>query len=155
MIKPQKVPFANTTIPANKSIQDIDKLLEVYGVEQVQWTKDRDQIVLNLGMEAEVDGQPRKYALTLRPPMWRSLQKVYDEEEGRIVKKMYPNKAVSMRLLFHYLKMKLSFVSMGITSIEEEFLGQIVVRGPRGPQKILEVIREQGLLALPPGEPEE
>lgn len=152
MIKPQKVPFANTTIPANKSRQDIDKLLEDYGIEQVQWTQDKTQIILNLGVEAEIDGQTRNLALSFKPPMFLSLQKVYDDEEGRVVKKQYPNKAVSMRLLFHYLKMKLSFVAMGITRIEEEFLGEIIVRTPRGPQKILDYIHSQGLLALPPGE---
>lgn len=155
MIKPQKVPFANTTIPANKSQQDIDKLLEDYGVQQVQWTKDRDQIILNLGIEAEIDGQTRNLALSFRPPMFLTLQKVYDEEEGRVVKKQYPNKAVSMRLLYHYLKMKLSFVAMGITRIEEEFLGEVIIRTQAGPQRLADYVKNKGLLALPPGEPEE
>lgn len=155
MIKPQKVPFVHTTIPANKSQADIDKLLEDYGIQQVQWTKDREQIILNLGMEAEINGQTRNLALSFKPPMFLSLQKVYDEEEGRVVKKQFPNRAVSMRLLFHYLKMKLSFVAMGITRIEEEFLGEIVIPTKTGPRKILDVITGQGLLGLPGAQEED
>jgi viroplasmin and RNaseH domain-containing protein len=151
MIKPAKAPFADTTVPADKSRAKIDSLLQEYGVEAVRWERMGDSMTLSIGVETEIDGNPRKLVLKFTPPPCYTERKLWDENTGKAVKQKAVNMAQSMRVLYHYLKIKLAIVAWGVKKFEEEFLAEIIVETPQGPARLIDALKARApeLLGLP------
>ena len=149
MIKPVVAPYATTKIDARKTQADIDTLLDKYGVTDVQWTREGDQITLNFLTEVEIEGVVRRIGFQFNPPLFTTTRKTWNKEKGRYDTLQLPNLAQSMRLLHDYLKNKLAAVAWGLRPFEEEFLAEVIVQTPKGTIRFAEMVRRQGLLALP------
>ncbi len=151
MIKPAKAPYSDTSVPADKTRAKIDLLLEEYGIEAVQWQRVGDSNTLTIGVETETDGIPTKRVLRFTPPPCYTERKLWDENRGKAVKQKAVNMAQSMRVLYHYLKIKLAIVAWGIKTFEEEFLAEIIVQTPQGPARLIDALKRRApeLLGLP------
>lgn len=150
MIRPTKAPYATTKIDARKSQADIDTLLDKYGITDVQWTRQGDQIVLRFVTDVEIDRDSRRMGFQFNPPLFTLERKTWNKEKGSYDILNLPNLAQSMRLLHDYLKTKLAAVSWGLRPFEEEFLAEVVIQGPNGPMRFAELVKNKNLLALPP-----
>lgn len=120
-------PYYDTVVPPERTQGDITKLLYQYGATGTQWAEVRGepgvppyelQFIFPITGE---DGRVRKLKFRVRPPML-------------LYKSGKPHPAMSLRLLFHWLKAKLEATAYGLQSFVEEFLPQVVARiaGPDG-----------------------
>ena len=148
MIISKRPPYANTTADAEKTRGQIDKLLRAYGIDQFQWTQDRDIVTLTMKVETEIGGVKKVLGLKVSPPTFAKRHMNWNANEGRHDKIYSPNWAQSYRLLYHWLKTKLEAVAYGLTSVEQEFLSQIMVALPTGEQKTVgEILTDPARLA--------
>lgn len=150
LIKPQRPPFANSTVDAYKTQGQITRLLKDYGVEKIQWTDIDQNLSLSFIADVEIDGKPRAVGIKLNPPLFIAKRRTWDPATGSKLTEA-PNLSQSMRLLYHYLKSKLAAVAYGFKPFEEEFLADVAVKGPHGEQRLIEVVKQQAprLLGLP------
>ena len=136
MLKYNKPPYGDTTVDADKTQSQITQLLRKYGVSQINWQVDYDmeQVVLDFVIEYQKLGQQEmhKVLVHVKPPMFVSSHRTWNEKSGKHVKSDMANWAQSMRLLFHWIKAKLEAVSFGLNSVEKEFLSDILTKAPDG-----------------------
>jgi hypothetical protein len=134
MIISKKPPYENTTVDPDKTKADIDRLLRGYGVSAIQWTTDyqNNQVKLAFKVEAEISGVKKIIGLQLEPPTFAKKRRSYNPRTGKNEEVYAPNWAQSMRLLYYWLKAKLEAVAYGFTSVEKEFLSQVIVSLPNG-----------------------
>ena len=139
MIKPRKPPYSDTKADPTTSEVQISKLLEEYGVSGTQWTKDfsKKTVSLRFVVEAEIKGKRMNIAIELIPPLFEARRRTYDQISGRYEKIYAPNWAQSFRLLYWYLKTKLEAIAYGLTTVEKEFLSDIVHKLPDGSTQTL------------------
>ena len=150
MIKPQRPPFANSTVDAYKTQGQITRLLKDYGIDRIQWTDIDQNLSLQFIAEVEIDGVKRNVGIKLNPPLFIAKRRTWDPAKGSQLVQS-PNLSQSMRLLYHYLKAKMAAVAYGFKPFEEEFLADVAVKGPHGEQRLIEVVKQQAprLLGLP------
>jgi hypothetical protein len=134
MITPRKPPYGGTSVDPDKSRMQIDKLLRDYGVTGIQWRTDYElnQVGLEFSVEAEISGVRKKLVIRIDPPTFLAKRRTWDPKAGRNVEIFAPNWAQSFRLLFYWLKAKLEAIAYGLTSVEKEFLSQVVTLLPGG-----------------------
>lgn len=134
MIISKKPPYEGTGIDPDRTKTDIDKLLRAYGVSAVQWTTDyqNNQVKLAFKVEAEIKGVRKVIGFQVEPPTFASKRKTWVASKGRYDVVFAPNWAQSMRLLFYWLKAKLEAVAYGLTTVEQEFLSQVIIALPNG-----------------------
>lgn len=134
LIKSKKSPFQNTTVDPYKTKEQIDKLLNEFGVTKTAWQIDLDQnlIELNFEAEAEINGQRRVFFFQIKPSLFESSHRSYNPKTGRSEKIIAPNMAASMRWLYNYVKAKLEAVAYGMITVEKEFLAQVIVSDQHG-----------------------
>lgn len=134
MIISKKPPYANTDVDPDKTQMEIDKLLQSYGVQGIQWTKryDLNQVELSFIIETEIEGVKKQIGIKVTPPLFLAKRKTYDKKFGKYVIIEAPNFAQSFRLLYYWLKTKLESVAYGMFPIEQEFLSQVMVMLPNG-----------------------
>lgn len=153
MIKPAKPPFANTKIAASSSQAEIHGLLKKYGADGIRWTDEQGKVTLEFYVDTVIESVPRQLMVKLNPPPFKELRRTWDNKLNKYVKKEFPNDAVSMRLLKHYLEIKLALVAWGVRPFEEEFLSEILVLLPGSvePVRMIEAIKGKTptLLGLP------
>jgi len=153
MIKPAKPPFAATKIPASSSQAEIHGLLRKYGADGIRWTDEHGKVTLEFYVDTVLEGIPRQLMVKLNPPPFKELRRTWDNKVNHYVRKEFPNEAVSMRLLKHYLEIKLALVAWGVRPFEEEFLSEILVRlpGQIEPVRMIEALKAKTpqLLGLP------
>ena len=148
MIISKRPPYANTTADAEKTRGQIDKLLRAYGIDQFQWTQDRDIVTLTMKVETEIGGVKKVLGLKISPPTFASVHKTYNPRTGKNDKVYAPNWAQSYRLLYHWLKAKIESIAYGMFTTEQEFLSQIMVALPTGEQKTVgEILTDPARLA--------
>lgn len=154
MIKPQNPPFASTKIRAENSQSEIHALLRSYGADGIRWTEEKGKVTLEFYVDTEIDGISKQLMVRLTPPPFEEMRRVWDRAANRYVRKPFPNDAVSMRLLWNYLKIKLALVAWGVRPFEEEFLSEL--RTASG-QRLIEVLKQKSpsLLGLPETIPSE
>jgi hypothetical protein len=145
VIRPKKPPFAGSTVDANKTQGQIDKMLQDYGCDAMQWTKEFDKNLIELRFiaEAEIGGVKRKIGVKLTPPLFMEKRRSWDSVKGKHVITEAPNFSQSMRVLYWYLKAKLAAVAYGVKPFEEEFLAEIVVPTERGERRLVDVLKER------------
>src|SRR5207249_12282397 len=148
MIKPAKPPFAATKISASNSQAEIHGILKKYGADGIRWTEEKGKITLEFYVDTEIEHIPRQLMVRLNPPPFKELRRTWDNKLNKYAKREFPNEAVSMRLLKHYLEIKLALVAWGVRPFEEEFLSEL--RTATG-QRLIEVLKQKspGLLGLP------
>jgi len=142
MITPKKLPFATSTVPPEKSRNEIIKLLKDFGISDYAWSEDLGQITLSFKVEVEYEGEPKLWNVIIRPPILTEPKNVYDEKERMIVEKQIPNYVQSFRFLLNHLKTKLMAVACGAVKFEEEFMADLAVRTPEGPKRFAEAIKQ-------------
>ena len=150
MIKPKRPPFATTKISAQTSQSEIHNLLKTYGADGICWTEERGKVTLEFYVDTEIDGIAKQLMVRLNPPPFEELRRVWDRNSNRYVKKSFPNDAVSMRLLWHYLQIKLALVAWGVRPFEEEFLAEINIRTEEGPRRFADWVKEKNVGLLLP-----
>src|SRR5213594_2144181 len=152
MIKPAKPPFAATKISASNSQAEIHAILKKYGADGIRWTEEKGKITLEFYVDTEIEHIPRQLMVRLNPPPFKELRRTWDNKLNKYAKREFPNEAVSMRLLKHYLEIKLALVAWGVRPFEEEFLSEILVSLPgQEPVRMIEVLKQKSpiLLGLP------
>ncbi len=132
-IKPPagKNPYAGTAVPADRSKAQITELLRSYGADGVSWADNfsTGEVQLRFIVKRD-DGTAIGFVVT--PAAFRSKHREWDSIKGRSVEKEVPDWARSLRLLHAWVKTKLESIAYGLTTVEEEFLAQMVVRDRQG-----------------------
>ena len=128
-------PYYDTKVPPERTQAEIIKLLYQYGASGTSWGEIREpglppyQLEFLFPITAE-DGRVLKLAFRMRPPM------LYYHKPGNKEKPDFtrPHPAMTLRLLYHYLKAKLEATAYGLTSMVQEFLPEVVayITGPDG-----------------------
>jgi hypothetical protein len=130
-----KPPYSDTTSDPDKTIGDINKLLRKYGINDYQWTTLWEQGIIELKLMIEVpgsDGKLKKIGIKVSPPIFMAKRRSWDPKKGRNVAQELPNYAQALRLLYHWLKIKIEAVAFGLKEVEEEFMSDLLVRTPDG-----------------------
>lgn len=128
-------PYSGTTSDPDKTIADINRLLRKYGINDYQWTTLWDQNLIELKFMIEnagSDGKLRKIGIKVAPPVFKAKRRTWDAKKGRNVAIELPNYAQAMRLLYHWLKIKIESVAFGLKAVEEEFMSDLIIRLPDG-----------------------
>jgi len=141
-LKRRNPPYAGTEVDPHKSKVQIENLLRKYGVEGVQWSEIWSQNVVEMKFPLE-DEKHRPVLVRLRPPPFSVKRKTWNAEKGHYEMVDAPNWAQSYRLLYNYLKTKLEAVAFGLRDVEEEFLADILVRGPDGREATVKELVDQ------------
>ncbi len=137
MLTPKKVPYSTTESDPDRTMIEIEKLLRGYGVESVRWTKEyaKNHVSLEFLVEVEVKGVKKQIAIQVEPPPLAQKRRTWDPKVGRYAVVWAPNWAQSLRLTFWWIKSKLEAVAYGLTTVEKEFLSQVMVNLPEGGSK--------------------
>lgn len=130
MITKKNPPYQDTQVDPAKTKEQITKLFREYGVSGVQWTEnyETNDVMLKFMVDTEVQGVHRNIGLAIKPPLLFNKHRTYNPKTGRTEVINAPNYAQSYRLLYYWLKAKLEAVSYGLSSIEKEFLSQVIVK---------------------------
>lgn len=130
-----KPPYRDTNLDPEKTIADINKLLRKYGINDYQWTTLWDQGIIELKVMIETaapGGKLRKIGIKVNPPIFKAKRRTWDAKRGHYVAQELPNYSQAMRLLYHWLKIKIEAVAFGLKEVEEEFMSDLIVRMPDG-----------------------
>jgi len=137
MITPKKPPYAGTESDPDKTTLEIEKMLRGYGIESIRWTKEyaKNHVSLEFLVDVEVKGVKKQVAIQIEPPTFASKRRTWDPKAGKYAVIWAPNWAQSLRLLYWWVKAKLEAVAYGLTTVEKEFLSQVMVNLPEGGSK--------------------
>lgn len=146
----RKAPYGNTTVPYERTKGEIERLLKSYGVKGIRWTsmEGRDDL-LEFLVEATIRGTRKQIGIRVNPPhIFIDVRKGY----GKTVHK--ENIDQEYRLLYHWIKSKIEAVVWGLSTIEREFLSEIMLQLPNGKQEsvgevVLNLVGEDRLQSLP------
>ncbi len=133
MIRPPKgkKPYAGTNVPVDQSKARITKLLREYGAEGVSWSDNFQTGSVNLRfIVTRSDGTATAFSIT--PAAFKEKHATWDSTKGRQVTTEAPNWPRSMRLLEGWVKVKLESIAFGLTTVEEEFLSQMIIYDKSG-----------------------
>ena len=124
-------PYKHTPVPASRSREQIEFLLQKHGAIGANWTTlfEKGRTELTFGVRG---ADSRQTLVRVIVPAFVNEHRSWDPESGksRVVKA--ENWAQSMRLLYYYLKSKLEAVRVGLREFEEEFLADTLVKNERG-----------------------
>ena len=149
MIISKKPPYSSTTVDPERTQAQINKLLRDYGISKYQWTNDFDhnKVLLSMMVEAEIQGVKKEIQITIEPPTFAAKRSTWNPRLGKNEVVYAPNWAQSYRLLFYWLKAKIEAVAYGLTTIEKEFLSQVMMTLPTGEQKTVGAILEANIVS--------
>ena len=136
MIIKKQPPYSSSEKDPDRTRAEIEKLLRDYGVSGTQWTTlyDKQQVKLSFIVEAELKGQKKQIAIEVNPPLFLASRRTWNPK-GYYEKVYAPNWAQSFRMLFWWLKAKLEAVAYGLSTVEKEFLSQVVLSLADGSQR--------------------
>jgi hypothetical protein len=134
MITPKKPPYDKTTADPERTEMQINKLLKLYGITHYQWEKDfgKGQVSLIFETEAEIQSVKKVLLIKVTPPTFAAKRRTWNASKGHTEVLWLANWAQSYRLLYHWLKVKIEAIAYGLTTVEKEFLSQIVIALPDG-----------------------
>jgi hypothetical protein len=139
----------DTTVPYERTKAEIEILLKSYGVKGIRWTSmEGQEDLLEFVIEAEVQGVKKQLGIAVRPPHIYIKKKI----RGQIVNTENINQ--EYRLLFHWIKSKIEAVVWGLSTIEKEFLSEILMKLPNGEQTtvgeiVIGLVGQNQLQSLP------
>ena len=119
-------PYHSTQVHPHKTRGQIDAMLDKYNIKKYQWTLDLDNNIIQLVMEIPMESE-KHILLKVMPSLFLEKRRTYNKTVGKNEIVMEPNLAASMRMLYNWLKAKLEAVTFGLTSVEQEFLSQVVI----------------------------
>lgn len=133
MITPKKPPYSSTKADPDRTQMEINKLLQSYGVSGMQWTTNfkENKVVLQFGIETDFQGVRRMVGIKFEPQPFAVKRKTWNPK-GYYETVWAPNWGQTFRMLYWQLKAKLESVAYGLTSVEKEFLSQVMVSLPTG-----------------------
>lgn len=122
-----KLPYKGTIVSWRRTKGEIDGLLYDYGIDQIQWTQEGENVTLIFVMEVEVKGVMRTLAFKFEPP------RIFVHKRRHVKGKGYVKQPVLMedtswRLFFWYLKSKLEACKYGMGTAEMELMSHIVYK---------------------------
>ena len=142
-------PYMDTEVPYERTKAEIEILLRSYGVKGIRWTSLEGQDdVLEFIVEANVQGVRRQLGIAVKPPHIYIQKKLH----GKLVKTENINQ--EYRLLFHWIKSKVEAVVWGLSTVEREFLSEVLLRLPDGRQStvgdvVVNLMSKDTLQSLP------
>lgn len=116
-----RIPYADTSVPPERSQAAIQKMLYEHGAQGLQWTEVSDQVELKFVIA--IDGKPM--TVRVRPAMLVIRKREYGRRGST---QTMVSKAATLRLLFFWLKSTLEAVRYGLVSFQEAFLAHVVGR---------------------------
>jgi hypothetical protein len=146
-------PYAQTTVPMERTKADIEKLLKGYGVKGIRWTSMQGQDdVLEFVIDAKIQGVTREIGIMVKPPHIVVKKRTLGQYGRTLANTENINQ--EYRLLFHWIKSKVEASVWGLSTIENEFLSQVTISLPDGRQSsvgevVLNLVAENNLKALP------
>lgn len=123
----KKPPYGDTKVNYTKTKADIERLLNDYGAIGVIWASYKGDDVLQFLVNTEIQGVKKEIGIEVRPPNIPVKKRL--KGRGLVTTR---NKNQEYRLLFYWIKSKLEAVVWGLSSIEREFLSQVMVSLPDG-----------------------
>ena len=142
-------PYMDTTVPYERTKAEIEILLKSYGIKNIRWTTLEGQDdTLEFIIEAEVQGIKKQLGVAVKPPHIVIKKKLH----GKLVDTENINQ--EYRLLFHWIKSKIEAVVWGLSTIEKEFLSEILMKLPNGQQStvgdvVVDLMSKDTLQSLP------
>ena len=134
MITPKRPPYSDSKADPEKTQGQINTLLREYGVQKVQWTTEYDlgKVELSFMVDAIIHERQTTIAIKILPPVFVQTRRTWNSKKGYYEKIPLPNWAQSFRMLYWWLKAKLEAVAYGLTTVEQEFLSQVVLTDQSG-----------------------
>jgi hypothetical protein len=142
-------PYMDTTVPYERTKAEIEILLKSYGIKNIRWTTLEGQDdTLEFIIEAQVQGVKKQLGVAVKPPHIILKKKLH----GKLVDTENINQ--EYRLLFHWIKSKIEAVVWGLSTIEKEFLSEVLMRLPNGEQStvgdvVVNLMSKDTLQSLP------
>lgn len=136
MVK-QKRLYENTTILPEKTVAEINLMLNQNGITDKQWTDYAGESSLAFIWKTTVNGQLRELRFKFVVPDIRVKRKVWNPKTYKTETMDVRNDAVAYRLLFNYLRNKLEAVKTGMVTLEQEFMAQVVTYLPNGQESTM------------------
>jgi hypothetical protein len=123
--------YMNTDVPAGKSQDQIDNLLQRFGATGTNWTKmfEKGRVELTFGVQTR---EGKNVAIKLIAPILVNKHRNWNPETGKSELSESQNWAQSLRVLYYYVKAKLEAVTVGLRDFEEEFLADTLVQDATG-----------------------
>ncbi len=122
-------PYVDTTVLYERTKAEIEILLKSYGIKNIRWTTLEGQDdTLEFIIEAQVQGVKKQLGVAVKPPHIVIKKKLH----GKLVDTENINQ--EYRLLFHWIKSKIEAVVWGLSTIEKEFLSEVLMKLPNGQQ---------------------
>ena len=137
-----KLPYGNTTVSAERSKAEIEKLLKENEIQDIAWITVQGKTTLSFRYYVEVKGVQKGIVFQFSPPQIFVTKRTYNPKINRYEKLTFLNEPVSYRLLWWYLKAKLEAVKFGLESLEKEFMSQILLSLPQGDTTMGEVVKK-------------
>lgn len=133
MITPKKPPYASSKADPDRTQMEINKLLQSYGISGMQWTTDfkNAKVSLAFTVETEFEGVRKLVGIKFEPKAFAVKRKTWNQR-GYYETVWAANWGQTFRMLYWQLKAKLEAVAYGLTSVEKEFLSQVMVSLPSG-----------------------
>jgi hypothetical protein len=132
-------PYGNTKADPDRTVMQIGKLLQSYGVTNFQWTNLEGGKQLKFLLEPGEGKRP--IGIRVTPPAFVAKRKTWNPEKGRHEVIEAPNWAQSLRLLYYWLKVKLESVAYGLREAEEEWLADTLIVVDGREQTVGELLR--------------
>ncbi len=142
-------PYKDTSVSCERTKAEIEILLKSYGIKAIRWTTvEGEDDILEFAFDLEVYGVKKQLGIRVSPPHIVVKKRVGGEiKETENINQEY-------RLLFHWIKSKIEAVVWGLSTIEREFLSDIVWRLPDGRETtfatmVMDIVSENSLQSLP------
>jgi len=120
-------PYADTEVRWDRTRQQIEDMIRDYGAVGISWASYRGDDILQFVIEAEIRGVRKELGIQVNVP--KILKTINKKGQGRV---HVWNQDQSYRLLYWFIKSKLEAVAYGLTSVEREFMSEILVKLPGG-----------------------
>lgn len=127
MIKYNKLAYYNTKVPIYRTQNKIRTVLQKFGLQGTRFTEYKNVGIIEFILMS--NGKE----LTFRFK--------YDLPEEKYHAQIY-------RGLFHYLKNRFMAVEFGITTVEKEFLQELVIKLPNGTNSTMKELMQDKVLKL-------
>ena len=123
----RKLSYFNTKVPIYKTQNDIRSVLEKFDLQGTRFTEYKGVGIIEFILMK--DGKELMFRFK------------YDLPEERFRSQIY-------RGLFHYLKNRFMAIEFGITTVEKEFLQELVLKLPDGSDATLKEIMQDKIMKL-------
>jgi len=123
----RKLSYYNTKVPIYKTQNDIRKVLQKFGLQGTRFTEYKNVGIIEFILTK--DNKELMFRFKYDLPIEKYKSQIY-------------------RGLFHYLKNRFMAIEFGITTIEKEFLQELVLKLPNGTDATLKEIMQDKIMNL-------